>query len=471
MKETIRFDFTRLTAAAVGEENGVTDSEISSMRGRCGEAVVRLKARKESGELGFFRLPADDALARRVSEMADEIASAFDNFVVLGIGGSALGNIALQTALCHPYHNLLNREGRGGRPRMFFPDNVDPDRFHALLDLLDLRKTCFNVITKSGSTAETMAQFLIVRDRLRNALGPEEASRRIVTTTDPEKGSLRAIAKEERYVTLPVPSNVGGRFSVLSAVGLLSAAVSGVEVGALLAGARSADASCWDPDPEKNPALMGALLQFLLEREKGKRILVMMPYSHRLKDFADWFRQLWAESLGKAIDREGTPVGSGQTPVKALGATDQHSQIQLYMEGPNDKCVLFLFAEAYDREVPIPASFDAMEGVRYLGGHGLGELLRVEGRATEAALTEAGRPTAALILPRVTPFTVGKLVYLLEMQTAYAGELYKVNAFNQPGVEAGKAFTYGMMGRPGYEAKRREVEAARDLGREASIAF
>jgi glucose-6-phosphate isomerase len=252
---------------------------------------------------------------------------------------------------------------------------------------------------------------------------------------------------------------VGGRFSVLSAVGLLSAAVTGIDIHKLLQGAAEMDALCqkskklWE-----NPALTGAALHYLMDKAKGKNIHVMMPYSHALRDVSDWFRQLWAESLGKRSDRAGKRVHTGQTPEKAIGVTDQHSVMQLYVEGPFDKVVTFLTVDEFRATVPIPPAFPEFSAVNYLGGHTLNELMAAEQRATELALTQNGKPNCALRLDRVDEETVGALLYLLEMQTAYTGELYNINAFDQPGVELGKEFTYGLMGRKGFEAKRRMVE-------------
>lgn len=319
----------------------------------------------------------------------------------------------------------------------------------------------FNVITKSGGTAETMSEFLVFRDAVIRKLGPERHIEHIVITTDPEKGELREIVRTHGYTSLPIPPDVGGRFSVLSAVGLLSAAVTGIDIHKLLKGAAEMDKICKSSDKLwENPALTGAALHYLMDKAKGKNIQVMMPYSHALRDVADWFRQLWAESLGKRVDRAGKVVHTGQTPEKAVGATDQHSVMQLYIEGPFDKVVTFLTVDEFNTTVEIPAAFEEYDSVKYLGGHTLNELINAEQRATELSLTQSGKPNCAIRLRRVDEQSVGALLFLLEMQTAYAGELYNINAFDQPGVELGKNFTYGLMGRKGFEAKRKEVEQA-----------
>lgn len=240
---------------------------------------------------------------------------------------------------------------------------------------------------------------------------------------------------------------------VLSPVGLVSAAFSGIDIEELLAGAREMDEKCKTPELMKNPAALYALIQYLYYW-KGRPISVMMPYSNSLYGIADWYRQLWAESLGKKINRRSNNIFVGPTPVKALGATDQHSQVQLYIEGPQDKVITFLSVGKFANKVPVPA-FDK----HYLSGHTLNELLKAEEEATRLALTQEGRPNLTINLPEISAKTVGQTLYLLELATAFAGELFDINAFDQPGVELGKQLTYALMGRAGFEEKRKEIEA------------
>jgi glucose-6-phosphate isomerase len=280
----------------------------------------------------------------------------------------------------------------------------------------------------------------------------------VIATTDPQKGALRELALREGYRLLPVPEDVGGRFSVLSAVGLLSAAVSGIDIGELLEGARLVHEASTKSEVSSNPALALALLYYLASTRRGKSIAVMMPYCNALLGVADWFRQLWAESLGKKLDRSGRVVNAGQTPIKALGATDQHSQIQLYMEGPCDKMVTFIGVREYRRDVPIPRPPASDNAFDYLSGQTMNALIRAEQKATALALAHNGRPNMTIELSSVTPRTVGMLLYMFEMQTALAAELLGIDAFDQPGVEHGKKLTYAMMGRRGYDEMRKETE-------------
>lgn len=447
----IRLDVNNMFTDKVGEEQGLTREEVDKLQQRVSQAHKNM----EEADLGFMKLPFEQAeVVKEIKELAGELAGKIENFVVLGIGGSALGNIALQTALNDPYYNYAE-EMRDGYPRLFVPDNVDPVRFQSLLDLLDLEKTVFNVITKSGGTAETMSQFLITRQAVVRELGEDKVADHFIATTSKDSGYLIEIARREGFKTFYIPEDVGGRFSVLTPVGLLSAAVCGIDIDELLAGAASMAERCRTEDLWQNPAYLNGVLQYLAY-QKGKTLSVMMPYAHALKDVADWYRQLWAESLGKEVDREGNIVNVGPTPIKALGTTDQHSQAQLYMEGPFDKVITFLEVENYGVEVKIPELYEDIEGVSYLGGHTLNELIQTEKNATELALTKRGRLNATITLPEVNEFTMGQLLYMLELQTALVGELFNINAFNQPGVELGKHYTYGVLGRKGYADKREE---------------
>lgn len=379
----------------------------------------------------------------------------FENLVVLGIGGSALGNIALQSALNPPTWNLLPEKQRKG-PRLFVIDNVDPANFRAVMDLCPPRKTLYNVVSKSGETAETAAQFMIVRDMLAREVG-RKAAEHVVAVTDPEKGTMRTICNEAGYATLPVPEGVGGRFSALSPVGLFSAAMCGIDIEGLLDGAAVMDQRCSDPDITRNPAAMLATLLCELAARKGKPNHVMMPYANSLYLMADWFRQLWAESLGKKHSVDGEIVYAGFTPIKALGATDQHSQVQLYREGPNDKVFAFLEVEDFGQDVTIPAGL-GVENLAYLEGQSMTKLLNSEKRATEYALVESQRPNLTIKFPRIDAVHVGEFIALWQIATAYAGHMLGVDAYDQPAVETGKKATFGLMGRKGFEEWKSRVD-------------
>ena len=427
----VAFDYTNLREV----EGGLGDGDLDGISGRLQEAAGTLLGDPP----GFMRLPKTREYADASRAVAEEIrGSGATDFVHVGIGGSALGPMAVHRALNHPYYNLV--PGRRG-PRMHFAENTDPGSLSAVLDVAEIENTWVNAVTKSGSTAETMANFLVIRGRLIEASGSSGYQGRTVVTTDPDKGFLKEISDRENLRVLPIPADVGGRFSVLTPVGLLPAAVSGLDIDAMLAGA----AQCVEEveqQKDEHPAVVGAAMHYLMDTERGRNVRVMMPYADALERLAAWFVQLWAESLGKD--------GKGSTPHGAVGTTDQHSQVQLYMEGPQDKVIEIVEVENHPRDLDIPEAYEDLEGVGYLGGHTMAELLNVECDATRKALTEAGRPNATIKLGAVNEENLGYLFQALEVQTAITGSLYGVNAFDQPGVEAGKNITYKRMGRPGY---------------------
>jgi len=429
-----------------------------------GELTAELDASRTSGLERWRGLPHDPMRTKHLSAvqtLARRLAPETDHLVVLGIGGSALGNAALHAALNPATWNLLPRDQRPG-PMLFVLDNVDPTLVGETLRFVQnadprFERTVINVISKSGETAETAAQFLTIRSRLAEALGDAHAER-IVAITDPQRGTMRELCDAEGYATLPVPDGVGGRFSVLSPVGLFSSAMCGIDVAGLLDGAAEMDERCRNPDVRENPA---ALLAWILIEHagRGRSQHVLMPYANALDGLADWYRQLWAESLGKRCDRDGREVFAGATPIKALGATDQHSQIQLYREGPDDKVVGFVEVERFREDVEIPGGLD-VEPLRYLQGKSLGALLAAEKRATEYALVESRRPHYTIRMPEITAHTVGQFIWLWQMTTAYAALLLNINAYDQPAVETGKQATFGLMGRSGYNEWPARIKTA-----------
>jgi len=371
------------------------------------------------------------------------------------MGGSALGNNALQMALNPLNYNLMSDRRRRG-PRLFVIDNIDPCLLSEVLRLLGRRinKTLFNVISKSGKTIETVAQFMIVRSILRKRLG-EKFAEHIVVTTEPETGILREIAAADGYDTLPIPPDVGGRFSVLSPVGLFSAAMCGIDIDALLTGAAQMANRIKTLPARENPACTLAAIKYLMLVEKGKNVQVMMPYSNHLLGLADWYRQLWAESLGKSTKRDGNANRIAPTPIKALGATDQHSQIQLYREGPNDKLIIFLEVQkhAHDErlsDIDIPA-------LGYLSGVKLSKLLRVERVATAYALAQSSRPSITIYFDAITAENVGAFIFLYEYTTSLMGELLDIDAYNQPAVELAKHATVAVLSGSADEQLARQI--------------
>jgi glucose-6-phosphate isomerase len=460
----IRIDYTNMLAGAVSD--GIPADAWDAAQRDFRAVHTAVKELRGTGVLGFLDLPRDRALHDQSREFAKGARGRFDDVVLLGIGGSALGPIALHTALTKREWNTLTKKGRGGKPRFHVLDNVDPGTIADVLARVELKRTLFIVISKSGGTAETMAQYLIVRGALNEQLGAG-AREHLVFVTDPQKGALRDIARREGVPTLDIPPNVGGRFSVLTPVGILPAALLGMKTTQLLAGAADMEKRCRAAALRENPGAVFGTLQWLADTRLGRGIHVLMPYSDTLRDLAPWFVQLWAESLGK--HRVEGDTGFGPTPLGARGATDQHSQVQLFMEGTPNKTVSFVQLAEHPVDVPIPALHRDVPELAYLGGHHLGELIDIERRATAGALARRGRPNLTIHLDHADEWHVGALIMLLEVATIYAGQLYRVNPLDQPGVELGKQFTYAMLGRADAEAARREWETLPKPDSSASV--
>jgi len=451
MPISITYDYNNAMAETIGARHGLTESMLRDLEERARVVDGEIRALRRGGEIGFYDLADPQSRAGELDEivkLAEEIADRFANFVVLGIGGSALGPICVQRALNNLYYNLLERHSRGNKPRLFVLDNIDPELLGDTLDAVDPAETCFNVITKSGETPETMSQFMAFYDRVAAKVGERRAGDHFVVTTSRDRGALRPVADQIGMRCLWIPNDVGGRFSELTAVGLLPAAVAGIDIHGMITGAHAVAQRCDSSDLRKNPAYLNGAVHYLAEQFRGKTISVMMPYSEALRDVADWYRQLWAESLGKRRGQPPHQVCVGQTPVRALGTTDQHSQIQLYVDGPNDKILTFLAVEEFRREFGVGTLLNhRLPGLKYLAGRDISDLFRAEMEGTEFALARAERPSVRITLKRVDAEHVGGLLFFFMIQTAFAGGLYGINAFDQPGVEMGKQAAAALMGR------------------------
>lgn len=437
---TVRLDVNGMMSEAIGDR-GLTREEVEALAPRAADCVRSLQARRDSGQFVFHERAEGASSLKDITRLATDVRDQADAFVILAMGSAAPGIKAVLEAL-----------GDGKIPARVV-DNVDPSRFGRLLDGLDLTRTVFNVISKSGHTADTIAQFLIARNRLLRLLGAVDYKERVVITTDVEAGGLRQIVNDEGFRDVAMPEGLIGRFSPLSAVGLFPAAVAGVAIDELLAGAAWMERRTQSTDPWENPALVLGGLLYLAVAERGKSIIAMVPYSDRLGLLGAWFRQLWGESVSGR-----TTNGAVTKPVAAVGATDPHGFLQLSLEGPRNEVVLFVRVEDHGREIEVPSGYTDLEEVGYLGGLGLGALLNIEQRAMELTLEKQQRLAMTVTLPQLNAFTLGQLLYLLEAATVFAASLYGVDAFDRPQLEMGEQLLYGLAGRKGWEDRRVEVE-------------
>lgn len=418
----IRIDTTSLDKIA--PTHGLFPQEIDSVSSRLSGYLQKIHARKQ----GFYadHVLSNESLVSEIEQFSEQAKGKYDTIVLLGIGGSSLGPIALRDAFGHSQ--------TGTSPKLIVLDNIDPDLIAETLESISLSRTLFLVITKSGGTPETVSQYLFFSQKIREAQLLEKDH--FVFITDPEKGLLREDANKKGISTFPVPADVGGRFSVLTPVGLVPAALIGIDIRKLLEGARTMREEFLSEKASENMPFLLASLQYLL-LQKGKTVNVMYPYAHKLYRVADWFRQLLAESTGKRYAESGEEIFTGITPIAALGATDQHSQNQLYFEGPNDKFFLFLQTESFKNTVSIPSD----ERIPYLVDSDFGELLTLELAGTAGALTKVDRPHITISMSDISEENIGALFLLLEGATAFLGEFLNIDAFDQPGVELSKNIT------------------------------
>ncbi len=450
----VRLDFNFAMDSFVGKE-GIRVEEVEALEGLTRGVHRGLHAMKEVGQIPFYQLPHAEESASKIKNIAEDYQGRFDTLVVLGIGGSALGTKAILSAIKGSYFNNFPPEKRSGAARVLVCDSIDPDSFSQLLETLDLQKTLFNVISKSGKTFETMTQMMVVARVLQERIG-QNWKRHLVVTTDPTQGFLRKLVQENKWPSFEIPPGVGGRFSALSPVGLFPAAMGGVDIEELLAGARRGESRTQTEELWENPAYMLAALQYLMFLKK-KNILVFMPYSDTLFPLAEWYCQLWAESIGKRFSLKGKEVFTGSTPVAACGTRDQHSQVQLYIEGPPDKFLVFLRVEKFAQALPMPADLFPHEDLKHLTRHSMEEVLQAEAKATEEALRGGDRPSSTLLIPRRSPYAIGQLLFLLQVATAFAGGLFDINPFDQPGVELGKKITAGILGKKSFELYQEQM--------------
>jgi len=403
----------------------------------------------EANELGFWDIEGLRSSLPEVTKVTANVPAGTTDVLVLGIGGSSLGPRAMYEALCGPAHLRLPNAGR----RLYFPDNSDPWKLAGLLSKLTPERTLVVVISKSGSTLETVATYLVVEKWLQNALGETRASAHTTVVTTPSQAPLRQLASSKGIACLEVPENVGGRFSVLTQVGQLPAMLAGMDIDGVLRGAARMRTICERRDLHQNPAAILAALNITHQRF-GRSISVLMPYADALRAFSAWWAQLWAESLGKRHNRSGEVIETGMTALTAVGATDQHSQLQLFAHGPDDKLITLIQVTNAEQSLEIPITSGPFG---YLGGQSLQDVLHAEQRATELALRAVNRPSLRITLPDLHPESLGELFFLFQAATALSGELLDINAFDQPGVEVGKRLTSAIIGRPGFDDELRQI--------------
>lgn len=459
---SLQLDYTNCLAEAIGATHGLTKSEVDTLVAKFPKHHENIDEQRANGECAFFDLPYQDV--GELKALLKKHQGKWDNLVLVGSGGSAIAAHSLLASLGHGEYNHLDPKTRKGAPRVFFARNPDPRYLLDLFDVIDPKRTLFQVVGRSGGTPETVAMWLWLQDLLKKKAG-KAAMGQVVFATDKEKGALAEIARQEKIDLLHVPANLPGRFGGLGATGLFLAGMCGFDITALLAGAGDMDKRCRHGDPLRNPAYMHSLVHYLLTRKRRKTIHAMFAFSNRLHGVATWYDHLCAVSLGKMLNRKGKAVHVGPTPVDALGPFDLHGQMQLFAEGPFDKVVTFLAVKDPGAKVVAAPAYPKVEQAAYLGNVDFTTLLECGRIAAEQAITASGRPNMAIVLDAIDEAAIGGLTYMLMLSTAMSAELYGIDPFDQPGVEHQKQAMFAQLGRAGFEDLAKRIKDYRALPR------
>ena len=473
LKSGFTFDYDNLYG-----EGKVTEADLKFYEEDLKKAHEAMKVMRETGfirahlskdgepeKVLFSQLPYVEeghlnspSSLKHLQELTDHVKDNVDVVVSMGIGGSYLGNKVLFDVQCGAYWNELPKEERNGFPKVYFSgNNIDPrstgDLIHHLeneskiLQYHEKRnlKVLLLVISKSGGTLDTMSNFMVVYDALQKFPGIDVEVVAVTAPNMENQTPLKKLAIEKGWPQYAVPDGVGGRFSIFCEVGLSLAACIGFDIKSFLDGAKDMDKACQNDDIWQNPAMLNAALKFAASEKHGRDIEVMMPYGDYLKSVSEWYIQLLAESLGKQFNKEGKEVCYGRTPLVAVGTTDMHAQTQEHQEGPQDKVVQFVSVENWPDDVTVPHLYDEYPKLAAFSGLPLSQILEAARSSNAEALAGDGRPSANYILPALTPYHLGELMFMLCLSIAYEGEYANVDAFNQPGVEVYKKFLGGRL--------------------------
>ena len=418
---------------------------IEDYKNKAQKGLSELIKSADENRIGFTKLIDNDY--GNIKNFIKSVSGKFNDLIVIGIGGSSLGFEAIVDAVLPYGYNSLSFSERGGFPRVWIADNIDPYKSYWITKNCVPQDTIICVITKSGSTVETISNFLFIYNWLEEEV--EDIKEHVIVITDNSDNPLRKFAIEKHFQIFDIPVNVGGRYSVLSTVGMLPAAILGMDINKFLSGAKEVTLNNY----EKILHLAAVYIYYI---EKKYNINVIMPYSSRLNAFGKWFCQLWAESLGKKYNLKGDIVNFGSTPLPSIGANDQHSLMQLFKEGPLDKIITFIEVENHDFEVALQNV--NIEDFNYLKDKKIGNLINIELKSTELALKKENKASIKIKIENIDEYTLGYLFMLYQYVVPVIGYTYDIDPFNQPGVEEGKKFAYALMGRPGYEEKKKEFE-------------
>ncbi|NRA36510.1 MAG: hypothetical protein HRU15_00075 [Planctomycetes bacterium] len=452
----LHLDYTNCVSTAIGATHGLTDAEMETLIVKIPkhhENIAELHSNRESG---FFDLPEQDL--SQIHKLIKTHQNSWDNLVVIGIGGASYGPQSLVGALAPEHRNVLDAKKRVG-PKLFYIDNADPYSIESTLEAIQAKKTLFLLISKSGTTAEAVALYLWLQNFLKENIGKTAISKQLIISTNTNSSPLAELANNEKCEIIAQPHNIGNRFSVLGPSSLFVAGLCGIDIDAVLAGAKSMRERCWHGDARKNPAYMHSLIHYLLTRKRRKTIHATMGFSNRLAGSIQWYNHLLAVSLGKMLNKKGKAVHVGPSPTSCIGPNGLHGQMQLYAEGPFDKVVTFITVKDHGSSIEIPASPSDLEPIAYIGGNKIEDIIDHSYYTAAQTITAAGRPNMTIILDAIDPQSIGGLYYMLQLSTVMSAELYGIDAFDQPGVDANKQGVFAQLGRAGFEDKDEILKA------------
>ena len=452
----LSLDYTNCLASSIGATHGLNDNEVDTLIAKIPKHHEHIAELEKTGASAFFNLPDQDT--SELTSLLEQHKGNWEDLIVAGIGGATIGPRCLMDALAHEQQNLLDKKQRQG-PRVLFIDNSDPHSITETLGVVNLKKTLFLLISKSGTTPESVGLYVHIQQLLSNDVSKTAPSKQLIVCTQRDKSPLSSCAEKDNSYIIDVPANLGARFNILSTPSLFVAGMCGIDVGGLLHGAADMKKRCWHGDAWSNPAYMHALVHYLLTRKRRKTIHAMMGFSNRLSGCIQWYDHILAVSLGKMLNNKGKAVHVGPSPSSCLGPNGLHGHMQLYAEGPFDKVLTFIKIQDHGSSITIPEHSYEHDALSPLSGQSIESLIDHAYITAAHTITEAGRPNMTIELDQVNAPCLGALVYMLQLSTVMSAELYGIDAFDQPGVDGHKQDIFAQLGRAGFEDKASTLAA------------
>ncbi len=455
----IKFDFTNIRQEVIGSDHGLdVDFEFANYSQKISQIIKHIFEQKDNPDSKYRWMNCynEKQSIDEVLEYADMVKGKFENIITLGCGGPIFGIQALTQALLMPYWNTLSNEERNNYLRLDILNNIEPDEINGFATARNLKKSLILTISKKGLVPEVMSIFMIAKRRMEYELG-ENYRMHMITCCSRQDSVLSQISNQEGYKSFDIPDYISGRFSVLSAVGLLPLALVGIDIQEVLQGAKTAIEKMRNPNIYENETAKIALIQYLLNVHKNKNISIVMPYSSRLKALPFWCSQLKAETLSQQYDLDGKDVSLGHIPYSSYGCTDHHTIFQMFHQGLNNKLVNFIKVDTFDTDNVIPEFYD-YTAVGYLGGKTLSELMNVEMNAAKMLLVDNQRPNLTMTLPRISPYYMGQFLALYMGSMVIQAHLYNLDPYAEPGIDNLYNYIYAQLGKYGYEATYQEMQ-------------